>query len=222
MATTKEKRESLEEWSAYFPLYQKWKDQFLIQRNGGVLSGICLDTTRDPKTYKPTFFFHNLLVPSPTITLAYATPLLVRGVYKPLKYGVSADVDIRDFKNQIKVACEPITFGIFFDHVMEAQRCGRGYLPNTLRDLIIVGSSLGDRDYYVSTLEDAASAIEAKSGINLSIIGSISEWSNTVGSLIKQDHDGTISKQIEVHRLPALEDRGMPYRRIEEFWKSFS
>lgn len=225
MATAREKGETLDEWGSYFPLHHKWKNQFLIQRNGALLSGICLDATRDPKAYKPTFFFHNLLAPSKVVTLSYAAPLLSRGVYRPVKYGPLAEADVKEFKGQVCLSHGAITFERFFNHIVDAYRGRYGaqavYLPHALRDIITVGSFLGDSSYFLSTLDKSAAVIEAKPGVNLNIIGSVSQWVKTVGDLIKQDHGDVIQRELETHGLPVLQDLGMHYSRVENFWERF-
>jgi len=223
MAAARVKKEALDEWSSYFPHYQKWKDQFLIQRNSALLSGICLDETRDPKAYKPTFFFHNLLVPSQVVTLSYSAPLLSRGVYKPLKYGLLMEEDINEFKRQVNLFQDAITFERFFNHIVDTQHGRYGtqgiYLPHALRDVIVVGSFLGDSAYYLSALDKCAAVIAAKPGVNLNIIGGVSQWVATVVDLVKQDSESVIQMELEAHKLPHLHDIGMQYSRIERFWE---
>jgi hypothetical protein len=227
MATAREKRETLDEWSSYFPLHYKWKNQFLIQRNGALLSGICLDITRSPKEYRPTFFFHNLLVPSQVVTLSYAAPLLSRGVYKPLKYGPLAVADVEEFKGQVDLCHTEITFEKFFNHIVDALHGRYGtqavYLPHALRDIITVGSFLGDSSYYLSTFDECAAAIEAKkTGLNIHIIGSVNKWVKSINTLINQDYESAIQRELETHELPILHDLGMHYSRIQSFWERFT
>lgn len=225
MATATEKKQVLDEWNRHFPLHHKWKSQFLIQRNGAMLSGICLDETRDPRSYRPVFFFHNLLVPSKVITLAYAAPLLSRGVYKPLKYGFFSESDVHEFRQQITLCQEDISFEGFVNHIVETIGGRYGaqavYLPHALRDILTVGSYLGDSAYYLSTLDKVSSLIETKPGINLSIIGSVDQWQKTVSQLIHQANELSIQAEIQAHGLPALDDLGMDYQRIENYWEYF-
>lgn len=226
MATAKEKRDLLAKWSAHFPLHQSWKDQFLVRRNGPLLSGICLDLCRDPKTYKPTLFFHNLIVPSPVITLAYAAPLLSRGVNKPLRYAAFSEADVKEFKCQLTLSCEELTFDKFFNHVVAARAGKLGtqavYLPHALRDVIVVGSFLGDASYYLSVLDHCAEEIEHEPGLNLHIIGSIGQWKESVRDLIGLNYEAAIKKECERHGLAPLPDLGMTYRRPENFWELLS
>ena len=228
MTTAKIKKEVLDEWSEHFPQYRQWKNQFLIQRNGCLLSGICLDTTRDPTRYRPTFFFHNLLEPSSSMTLSYGVPLrTTKGGYKELKYGLLTDVDVTEFKHQFLLSHNLVTFENFFNYVLDIRQGRYGafgfYLPHALTDIITIGSYLGDDSYYLSVLEKCAALIEANRGvINLNIIGSVNQWLKYVEGLIKQDYKSVIQKELEAHKLPLLDDREMSYTRIPNFWEYFS
>lgn len=226
MANAARKKETLNMWGAHFPSHSLWKGQFLIRRNGPVISGLCLNETRDKDYYKPTFFIHNLLVPFPVISLSYAAPLLSRGVSKSLKYGLPVDDEARGFLEQVPVSQELLTFKKFFEHVVGAYRGLHGnisvYLPHALRDIIVIGSSLGDADFYSSCIDDVTEVIESKSKtVNMQIIGSVAHWKEMVKSLIWQDHESVIKAEIHAHKLPEMEDLGMDYHRVSDFWTHF-
>lgn len=211
---------------AHFPSHFLWKNQFLIRRNGPVVSGLCLNETRDKDYYIPTFFIHNLLVPFPVISLSYAAPLLSRGVSKSLKYGSPIDANAVEFIKQVPISKELLTFNKFCEHVVGAYRGAHGnisvYLPHALRDVIVIGSYLGDSAFYTSCIDRAAEVIESKAkNINMQIIGSVSDWKEMVKALIRQDHESVIRSEIYAHKLPEMEDLGMNYERVRDFWMHF-
>lgn len=219
MAKAKDKREALAEWAGHFPDLVPWKNQFLIRRNGGLLSGICLDELRDPNAYKPTFFFHNLLVPSPVVTLSYAAPLLLRGVYKPVKYGDPGE-SIATFKKQLPIDQEP-SLASFIAHVSAACAGKFGaqaiYVPHFFRDVITLGSTR--ESYYLGVIEKCAKAIETLPGINLNLIGSVAEWQADVRHHASCDTDVSIAEQLSKLKLPELSDAGLRVEIVDEFWK---
>lgn len=225
MATAKDKSNAQEQWASAFPNLCRWKTNFLIQRAGALIAGICLDETRDPKTYKPTFFFHNLLVSSPVVTISYAAPLLGRGVFKPVKYGDAVDSVICDFKQQITALNNPVNFAAFVNHIMLAAKGKYGvqavYLPHVFRDIISIGASCGDQDFFSNSLDEATSKIANTAGLNFAIIGSVDAWRSQVEKMIAVDHAAVIDDHSKQLKLPKLEDRGLPYLRIDGYWNLF-
>lgn len=137
-------------------------------------------------------------------------------------------MDITEFKHQFLLSHNLITFESFFNYVLDIRQGRYGalgfYLPHALTDIITIGSYLGDDSYYLSILDKCAALIEANRGvINLNIIGSSNQWLKTVeSSIISQDFERNIEKEMEVHKLPVLEDCGMSYTRIQNFWEYFS
>lgn len=223
MAKAKDKRAALTQWSEQFVDFVKWKDKFLICLSGGLISGICLDETRDPGAYKPTFFFHNLLVDSPVVTLSYAAPYVKNGVYKPVKYGASIEGIVPDFKEQVPALTSgPLTMASFISHVRDAQNGRFGaqaiYVPNFFRDVITLGVCFGDSNYYRQSISDAVSVIKTKPGINMNIIGSAEKWRDDIQAIVRRDCMNVIASHIEKLRLPALEDRGLSVEVIEKYW----
>jgi hypothetical protein len=226
MATAKEKKAALEGWALHFPHLRSWKNQFLVKRNGGLVSGICLDETRDPKAYDPKFFFHNLLVPFPVMTIAYQAPLVLAGVAKRLRYGNPAEEVIHKFKEHLPLSqTGSLTFERFVEHVIAARHGAFGaqgvYLPHVFRDIITLGSAAGDAAYYRSTLGIAAAKLEATSGFNLAIIGSVHQWRKNVEAAIEQNHEAVAEEQRTALGLPELPDGGLLYQRVENFWECF-
>jgi hypothetical protein len=218
MTKMNDQRSALQEWAEQFPDFTPWKNQFLIRRNGGLISGICLDKLRDPNAYKPTFFFHNLLVPSPVVTLAYAAPLLSRGVYKPVKYGHIGE-SIKEFRMQVPIDEIP-SISKFVDHV-SASRAGKHgaqaiYIPHFFRDVITLGISQEPR--YLETIDTAVEVISNLSGINLNLIGSIADWKFELLQLANRDSTAAITDQIKKLKLPAISDGGFRVETVVDFW----
>ena len=221
MAKAKEKRAALGQWAEYFEGFESWKNQYLIRRNGGLISGICLDETRDPSAYKPTFFFHNLLIPSPVLTLAYAAPYLVRGVYKPVKYGTPVDELVPSFREQVPMLSGEVTMLSFVAHAKAAHQGKFGaqavYLPHFFRDVITLGVCFGESDYYRRSVHDAASMIGNTNGINMNLIGSVEEWQREIERIVDKDCSRSIDENLQQLQLPQLEDRGLVVERIENY-----
>jgi hypothetical protein len=226
MATAKEKGSTLQSWGSIFPALTPWLDKFLIQRTGPLISGICLDATRDPNAYKPTFFHHNLLAPWPVLTLSYAAALLYRGTPKSVKYGAPV-ADLADqLKAQVESARIPITFAIFLRHIGDARRGVFGpvglYLPHALRDIITVGSYLGDADHFRSRLDEVCARIASVPNLNVQIIGSVAEWRKDVEAALSLPGEELIEKHQMALRLPALPAQAMPYERPQNFLELLS
>lgn len=220
MATTKEKTATLDQWAAAFPDHTAWNGKFLLRRNGPLLSGICLDEMRDPKTYQPKFFYHNLICDWPVLTLGYGVSLRQRGVPKALKYGNVGDEPV-GLKDQIESARLPASFSLFLKHLSEARRGAFGpmavYLPHALRDVISVGSYLGDAAFFRGHLASAADLITSSSNVNLQIIGSVDQWTRDVGNLLSSNLEALVQQSILKLRLPLLTNESLPYVRPLDF-----
>lgn len=220
MATTKERAATLDRWAASFPDFTTWNGKFLLRRNGPLLSGICLDEMRDPKTYRPTFFYHNLVCDWPVLTLGYGVSLRRKGVPKALKYGSVAD-EPAELKDQIESARLPVTFLLFLKHISEARRGGFGpmavYLPHALRDVMSVGAYLGDAAFFIVHLASAANLINSSKNVNLQIIGSVDHWARDVGNLLSSNLEARVRQNIQKLRLPSLMSESLPYVRPEDF-----
>jgi hypothetical protein len=220
MATTKERFATLDLWAASFPDFITWNGKFLLRRHGPVLSGICLDEMRDPKTYRPTFFFHNLVCDWPFLTLGYGVSLRRRGVPKALKYGSVGD-EPAGLKDQIESARLPATFSLFLKHISETRRGALGptavYLPHALRDVMSVGSYLGDAAFFIDHLASAADLINSSKSVNLQPIGSAEQWARDVGNLLSSDLETRVRQNIQKLRLPSLTSESLPYIRPENF-----
>jgi hypothetical protein len=221
MATTKERRSALENWATAFPSFSIWKDKFLIQRVGPLIAGICLDHTRDPKIYRPTFFFHNLLVEWPVLTLGYGAPVLHRVVARLLKYDQSVSEVAAQFREQVESTRCPVSFEIFVRHIRDARWEFFGpqavYLPHALRDMIAVGSYLDDGDYYRACLDAACTRLAAIPNLSLHIVGSINAWRGDVESLIASCADALVERHQVSLRLPSMAKMNMEYLRPNDF-----
>lgn len=224
MASTKEKKATIEEWASQFTGLEIWKNQFLIRRNGPLIAGICLDEMRDSKTYKPTAFFHNLLIPFPVVSLSYAAPLTSRGMYLPLKYGGVNEEQVSQFKAQVPWLSEGLSFASFVGHIRAARSGKFGaqaiYLPHAFRDIASVGACLGDAEYYNSTLSDAAAAIAEVPNLNLNLIGSVDAWRQETSAILESDFESLVQSNLRKLKLSDLKDDGMPFERIENYWSS--
>ena len=222
MATKKERHLVLEQWTQEFPTLVPWKDQYLIRRTGPLISGICLDRKSDPKVYCPTFFFHNLLTQWPNLTLGYAASAVYRGMPKLLKYGAPVAGAAWEIHSIIEPLQSKITFSSFVRHMLKAKNGLFGfagsYLPHDLRDIITVGSYLGDADYYRSTLDLACTRIAAAKNINLSIIGSIAEWRANVEGILDAASDDLIERHMRELHLPQLIPEQMGYVRLPDIF----
>ncbi|MCP4122645.1 MAG: hypothetical protein GY751_12905 [Bacteroidetes bacterium] len=223
MAKVKNKRYSQDLWGSYFGGLKKWGDQFLIRKNGPLISGICLDRTRDPEFYIPTFFYHNLLVQSSVVKLSYAAPLLSRGVPMALKYCESVEEFAAQLKTQVEALDEKQTFSKFVNHIAAARRGDFGpqavYLPHALRDVILLGGFLGDKEYYESTIDDAAKIIIDTPNINLNMVGSIEEWKETITNLLRQNFNNAIEEHNSELSFPNLDDNEISYSRLKRYWE---
>jgi hypothetical protein len=222
MATSKEKLMTLEQWRFEFPNLSVWKDQFLIERRGPLVTGVCLDSTRDPQSYKPKFFYHNLTIASPVITLGYAAPLRHRGVARSVKYGVPVGDLAEAFKVQVESLRSKITFDVFVKHIVDTRNGVFGpsaaYLPHALRDISTVGSFLGDTNYFLATLDEAGSSIDAAKDINPNITGSVVDWEKDVLDCINAATEQTVRQNLNALQLPALSKLPMPYARVPHYW----
>jgi hypothetical protein len=221
MATAKDKQSALKQWACAFPDHQAWKDKFLLKLTGPVISGLCLDETRDPKIYTPKFFFHNLLIETPGLTIGYSVSLRHRGVSKSLKYAASIADSPELLKAQIESARLPISFEIFVRHIQGTIRGDFGpigiYLPHAYCDIMSVGSFLGDDGYFRSTLDDVCERIAAIPHLNLHIIGSVAKWRKEVELLLDSCGKDLIERHLTKLRLPPLANEPMPYIRPAGF-----
>lgn len=220
MATKKEKRATLDQWAEAFPCHTPWADKFLLRRNGPLVSGICLDEMRYAKTYRPTFFYHNLLIDWPVLTLGYGASLRHRGVSKAVNYGSFGD-EPAGLKDQIESARFPASFALFLKHLADARRGAFGpmaiCLPHALCDLMSVGSYLGDAAFFREHLAPAAGLIASASNVNLQIIGSVDQWIRDVGNLLSSNLEERVRQNILKLRLPSLTNESLPYVRPDEF-----
>ncbi|UFH60183.1 hypothetical protein [Sulfurovum mangrovi] len=220
MATKKEKLKILNAWNEYFPHLTLWKDQWLLQLNGGLLTGICLDRTSDKTKYLPTFFMHNLLVPFSTISLSYNVKLQQhKGMPQSLKYADFKETDVLRFKEQVNGLDEPITFELFFDHIEKiynkTYNTTKPYLPHLLKDIFTIGSYSGDKEFYSTSLGEAKQMLNRYT--QCFNYGDIDEWEDEIINLLNAEAKGIIESEIKIHDLPDLEDMTMSYKRIDNY-----
>lgn len=221
MATKKERLKVLEQWSEYFPELTPWEDQWLVQLNGGILSGVCLDRTSSKNFYQPMFFMHNLLREREDITLSYNAPLHNKkgGVGISLSYNRFNENDIKIMKEQIRGLRESISFELFFDHIEKTYKreyhSTPAYEPHLLKDIILIGSYIGDKEFFMNKIEKSYNLLR-KYEESLSL-RNIDNWDEKVHKLLEQDGKTIIKSEIEKHNLPELEDKGMAYKRIDNY-----
>lgn len=222
MATAKQKSTALEAWSCEFPELTAINKKFLVKRSGHLITGICLDELRDKSSYKPTFFCHNLLVSFPVLSLAYAAPLLSRGVYKPVKYGVEIGSFATELKEKVCIA-QGQKFSIFWEHIKNAIEGKYGqqmvYLPHALRDLLSLKSACVSKETSLDMLEMTCLYLKSRTDVNFNLVGSLNEWSQEVEQLIKSNHSELAEKNATNLKLSSLEVNQFECDEVEEFWK---
>jgi len=223
MATKKEKQKVLNSWHELFPEYTPWKDQWLLQLNGGVLSGICLDKTSDKEVYQAVFFFHNLLVPSSFISISNHARLKGKHIAKNLKYANFQESDVVLFKKQVRALREPISFEVFLDHIENIYNKTYvsipPFVPHLLKGIAAIGSYAGDEEFYKSSLPNAKKLLERYNpclNFEASSEG-FNKWEEEVITLIESDGKEIINSEIEKHGLPNLKDMQMPYKRVDDY-----
>lgn len=207
MATTKQKQATLEQWAQAFPGYVALGGKFLLKRNGPLLSGICLDDMRNSETYRPTFFYHNLLIDWPVLTLNYGVRLRRRGVPLAINYGTLHEEQVL-LMNQIEAVQHPESFEVFVRHI-QATRNGQfgpiaTYLPHVFRDVMSVGAYMGDAGFYISCIDAACQLISSEPNLNLYIIGSVQQWKGEIESLLASDFESIVQENTKKLRLPTL------------------
>lgn len=222
MATKKDRLRVLNNWSSAFPDFTMWKDQFLLQRLGPLIRGICLDKTSEKQKYQPTFFFCNLLLNSLHVPLSYAVDLRQRGVGKRIGYSDAIFTFPELFKEQVAGLNSQIGFDSFVEHVQLHDKGSFGpvgvYPPHSLADIITIGSFLGDYDYFFTSLDDSCALLDRKKdNFNMRIIGSIAEWRKTIEEVIKSDGEVIIEKNIQKLELPDLYNYNLSYMRLLDF-----
>jgi len=172
------------------------------------------------RSNSPTFFFHNLLVPSPVLTLSYGSSLLSpRGVKKEVKYSAPGE-SITEFKNQMPISLEP-TLANFIYYVLDVKSGKYGvaavFVPHFFLDVITLGSS--GEAYYLGTIERCAQFIETLSNINFNIIGSVVEWKTHVEHYSNLNAEMSIVENSRELKLPELNDGGLQIDVVENFWE---
>lgn len=209
MASTKEKKAELSMWMKALPGLHPWGDSYLIRRCGPVLSGVCLDGTRDPQAYQPTFFVHNLLVSQPAMTLAYGAPLLYRGVPRRLRYdGAPVDEDAQALLTQVPALSGLPTLGDLVAHVTLLRAGAFGppalYPPHVMRDVLTIGAHLHKTDERAmqAWLDAAEAALQRAAPFNMHIIGSLAAWRARVWEGMLADGDQAVTRHAQAWKIP--------------------
>ena len=217
------KREALELWAGHFPGLCPWDGNMLIRNNGGLISGICLDERR--RGYQPKFFFHNLAVPFPDVSLSYAVPLRGRhGIAKEVGFGDSSEACIHDFRAQVPIDVE-VTLDFFVRHVAAAWHgefgpAGQAMLaPNFLRDVITLGFEA--ESYYLDVVDEVCEALPSLPRTNFHIVGSPEKWKEQLLEVLRSPIEVSVRQNSGELGLPDLPDGGLLVTVIREFWKLF-
>lgn len=211
MASAAKKRKTLDLWQKEFPEFSCWKD-FIVKKCGPLIVGICLDPRRDPDYYTPTFFIHNLISDSKSLTLMYGVAPTRKGATVSIKY----ESDIQQARDSLLKNAHPlntqISFEVFLNHIYHCfsndTRFGHPYLPSALSDIITTGCYVGCSDYFLSTLSEAQKKIDEASDININIIGSSHKWAKDVKLLASKANEGHASFMASKIGLPVLKDFG--------------
>jgi hypothetical protein len=219
MANATEKRHTLKRWNEAFPALTPYKNQFLVQRNGPLLTGLCLDGTRDPRAYIPTYFLHNLLDDDGFVALSYDI-VLTGGNYeteKRLKYGDDVQEAAQKLQSQSDIVRPDISFQIYLNRIFECFKTRRGsmVLQHIYFDILTVGSYLGDADFFRSKLDEACTIL-GTSKRNYMPPG-IDAWRERVEQTIACDYEERIAKSVQELKLPALTCTDMAYLRTPDF-----
>jgi len=190
------------------PGLHPWGDSHLIRRCGPVLSGVCLDGTRDPQACQPTFFVHNLLVSQPVMTLAYGAPLLPRGVPRRLRYGASVDDEARALLSQVQALSGLPALGDLVAHIalLRAGEFGPPslYPPHVMRDVLTIGAFLhqADEKTMLVWLDAAQAALQRAAPFNMHIIGSVAAWRSRVWEDMLADGDQAMARHAQALKIP--------------------
>ncbi len=216
MAKAKEKKAALSEWAAHFAHLTPWKNDYLVARNGPLLSGVCLEAERDPRMYKPAFFMHNLAIQSPCITISYAMNMYGHG--GSVAYGEPVEKYVNRLIARSPALRADMSFEVFIDQVRALDWVSP---VSVLSDIVVLGAYCGDSESLISTLDGPVSKLLENTAPVESWIGGVEkwrEWALARLSTSSEDWREIVESEASEHKVDHVEDMGFSYTRVDDYW----
>ena len=208
------------DWSGSLDGFEIWKPGHILRCHGPLLTGVCLDSLRDPNVYKPVFHFHNLAYPSETITLSLGGPLLSRGAYQPIKvqsHSENVDDIVSQFKIQYPlVESDRLSFNDYLRTISNYLTGKHGvvaaFRPHIYRDIVLVALYCDATDYAIDSLKILYNDLNNRTDYNIRLIGSPEKWREEIMQIIKISNiKSMVDSQKEIHKLKYLYDYGLAF-----------
>ena len=224
MANKRERLKTLKQWAEYFPWLHIWDDQTLIKRNGTIISGICLDRTSEKNKYEAVYFMSIAINESWTYSLNYSQRLIRHnGAVKTLYYDKFNPDDTAEFKKQIPLVEQDISFDDFFTFVeglYDYRKTGNS-LPNiahALQDVSTVGAYCGDKEYCLEQLPLCKKILDKfeKDDPSLNPVDT-DKWFKETQDLLNSDLHQIVQQNLSEQGVGELQDNGLKYNRIENY-----
>ncbi len=166
MATRQQKKQMLGFWGERFPGYAPFDAQFLLIRNGPLVSGVCLNSLREPQKYRPIYFVANMLELPDCIPLMYGYEPVTRFTPLELKY-LDSDISVAA---ELMFSNAPFLRmpGSHGGYLQQMESCllqeTKGFrkdfeAPSVLTDLIGVAAYCGDTEFAQELLVEATSVL---------------------------------------------------------------
>jgi hypothetical protein len=223
MATKTERIEILKLWAEHFPQLIMFKDQWLLKRNGPVLSGILIDRTSDKNKYRALYFM-SVLDMNDFIPISHSQEYKGRYAGKELRYDRFDSNDIEQFKKQLPILKKELTFKDYFSfiegqHDRESMVLGtlptKGYM---LRELALVGAYCKDKDFYLDQMPLAKKLLrdfDKECGPFENPVN-IQQWEEETLRKIDNIYE-VVQNTITSSGFSNLKDNGMEYKRIDNY-----
>ncbi|HVJ26061.1 MAG TPA: hypothetical protein VM493_00920 [Vicinamibacterales bacterium] len=207
-----EKRNITADWQREFPVLATYKPMWLLKRHGPLLVGLMLDRDSSNELYIPTFHVHNLLAPSPSISLSLIynapgekQPRMARQIR--VDRHESAYLDVAAFFKKATPELDAVDLSLsraiqlHFDFVREkrdyavAKRCW------TIFSDVALLAAWGGHEAYARDTIDGASRLMSEWNLPFDV----SEWSTAVRDLARPElMKETLSSEIAKHKLDAV------------------
>jgi len=224
MATKRERIKTLKEWAEYLPELTPWGDQSLIKRNGAVISGICFDKTSNKNIYEAVYFMATPIDSSFVYSLNYSRRYKGKYAAKSLKYDTFDPNDANEFKKQFPLIEKQLTFNdffIFIEELFDRDQMMTAHPPSIshmLRDIAIVGTYCGDKDFYVEQLPLGKKLLEGfDKDFGVMNPTNVDIWRKDMLALLNTNLNECLEEILEKENLINLTDNGMKYERIDNY-----